>query len=309
MSAMFYLQLHSWVRSRTIGHMAPTTSSPRPNVSQRHAWNGPEGSNWAGSHRLAAPPDADLVGRVLDAAAIADDDFVLDVGCGTGDATRRAARSARGVTALGIDLSRLMVDVATQAAASEGLGGVTFVAGDAQVHPFWEGAFDVVISHFGVMFFDDPAAAFANLARALRPGGRLAFAVPQAMERCAWYTAPLTALTGRPPTPEERPSQMFSLAAPDATADLLAGAGFTGVDLEPAPHALWFGPDAGAAARFYAGSGPVRAVIEADPALDEQRAEEMLAEALGPYVTADGIRIAGEHWLVTAIRAHDGAAA
>ena len=283
-----------------------TSSSPRPNASQVDAWNGPEGTNWAESRTLAAPADADLVGRVLDAAAIADGEFVLDVGCGTGDATRRAARAATGVTVLGIDLSQSMVEVASQAAADEGLEGVTVVAGDAQWHSFWEGAFDVVISHFGVMFFDDPAAAFTNLARALRPGGRLALAVPQAMERCSWYTAPLAALTGRPPTPEERPSQMFSLADPEATAALLAGAGFTDVSAEPAPHALWFGPDTAAAARFYAGSGPVRAVIEADPALDEQRAEAVLAEALRAYATPDGVRIAGEHWLVTAIRTDGG---
>lgn len=282
----------------------PTTASfPRPNLSQLTAWNGPEGANWAESHALAAPADADLVGHVLRAAAIAPDEFVIDVGCGTGDATRRAARAAPGVTALGIDLSRLMVDLASEAAADEGLADATFVVGDAQVHPFWEAAADVVVSHFGVMFFDDPAVAFANLARALRPGGRTAFVVPQAMDRCTWYTAPLAALTGRHPTPEERPSQMFSLADPAALAALLAGAGFTGVRVEPAPHALWFGADVASAARFYARSGPVRAVIEGDPTLDADKAESVLSVALRPYQTGDGVRLPGEHWLVRATRA------
>jgi SAM-dependent methyltransferase len=153
------------------------------------------------------------------------------------------------------------------------------------------------------MFFDDPGAAFANLARALRPGGRLAFVVPHAMERCAWYTAPLAALTGRVPTPSERPSQMFSLADPDATAELVVGAGFTDVAVEPARHALWFGPDVATAARFYARSGPVRAVVEADDTLDEAKAEAVLSVALRRYLTADGVRIPGDHWLVTAVRA------
>jgi SAM-dependent methyltransferase len=283
--------------------MPTTTSSPRPNSSQADAWNGPEGANWAEAHALVAPADADLVGPLLSAAAIAADEFVLDVGCGTGDATRRAARAAPGVTALGIDLSRQMVEQATRAAADEGTTNATFVIGDAQVHPFWEAVVDVVISHFGVMFFDDPVAAFANLARALRPGGRLAFVVPQAMERCAWYTVPLGALTGRPTTPEERPSQMFSLADPEATANVLAAAGFADVAIEPAPHALWFGADAPTAARFYAHSGPVRAVIEADPSLDEATAEAVLAATMRPYVTGDGVRLRGEHWLVTASRA------
>jgi len=286
--------------------MSTTTSSPRPNTSQADAWNGPEGTNWAESHALASPDDADLVGPLLTAAAISADEFVLDVGCGMGDAARRAARVAPGVTALGIDLSRPMVDEAAEAAAADGLPNVTFVVGDAQVHPFWEAVVDVVVSHFGVMFFDDPAAAFANLARALRPGGRLAFVVPQAMARCAWYTVPLAALTGRPPTPEERPSQMFSLADPEATAALLAGAGFADVTIEPAPHALWFGPDVTTAARFYARSGPVRAAIEADPSLDEAEAEAVLTVALRPYVTDDGVRLPGDHWLVTASRADHG---
>lgn len=283
--------------------MPTTTSSPRPNSSQSDAWNGPEGANWAEAHAHAAPVDADLVGPLLTAAAIAADEYVLDVGCGTGDATRRAARAAPGVTALGIDLSRLMVERAEEAAAHEGLTNTTFVVGDAQVHPFWEGVVDVVISHFGVMFFDDPVTAFANLARALRPGGRLAFVVPQAMERCAWYTVPLGALTGRPPMPEERPSQMFSLADPEAAANVLAAAGFADVAVEPAPHALWFGADAPTAARFYAHSGPVRAVIEADPGIDEAKAEAVLTVALRRHVTGDGVRLHGEHWLVTASRA------
>jgi SAM-dependent methyltransferase len=286
--------------------MPTTTSSPRPNSSQADAWNGPEGANWAEAHAIVAPADADLVGPLLAAAAIAADEYVLDVGCGTGDATRRAARAAPGVTALGIDLSREMVDQATRAAADEDTPNATFVVGDAQVHPFWEEVVDVVISHFGVMFFDDPVTAFANLARALRPGGRLAFVVPQAMERCAWYTVPLGALTGRPPTPAERPSQMFSLADPEATARLLESAGFGHVAIEEAPHALWFGADARTAARFYARSGPVRAVIEADPGMDEAKAEAVLAEALRLHVTGDGVRLRGEHWLVTATRADDG---
>ena len=282
--------------------MSTTASSSRPNTAQRDAWNGPEGVNWAESHAVAAPADADLVGRLLAAAAIRPDEFVIDIGCGTGEATRRAAAAASGVTALGIDLSQGMVEVATTTAAEQGVDGATFVAGDAQVHPFWEGVADVVISHFGLMFFDDPRAAFANLARALRPGGRLVFVVPQAMERCAWYTVPLAALTGRVPTSSERPSQMFSLAEPAATAEVLVGAGFADVAVEPAPHALWFGPDVATAARFYARSGPVRAVVAADDTLDEAKAEAVLSVALRRYLAADGVRIPGDHWLVTAVR-------
>jgi SAM-dependent methyltransferase len=275
----------------------------RANATQADAWNGPEAANWAEASARAAPGDADLVGPLLGAAGIRRDEFVLDVGCGTGDATRAAARAAVGVTALGVDLSRLMVDLAAEAAAREGLTDVTFVSGDAQVHPFWEAAFDVVISHFGVMFFADPVAAFANLARALRPGGRLAFVVPRTMELCDWYTRPLAILTGARPTPGTRPSQMFSLADPGTVADVLGAAGFEHIAVAPAPHALWFGADAAAAARFFARSGPVRAVVEETPGLDEVGAEAQLERALQAHVGPDGVRLAGDHWLVTAQRA------
>jgi SAM-dependent methyltransferase len=287
-------------RGMTPPHPSTTPTTARPNTAQAAAWNGPEAANWAEASTVTAPADADLVGHLLDAARIRPGELVLDVGCGTGDATRAAARAAADVTALGVDLSQLMVDIAVEAAADEGLTNVTFVVGDAQVHPFWQDTFDVVISHFGAMFFDDPVAAFANLAGALRPGGRLAFVVPQAMELCDWYTQPQAALTGARPTPETRPSQMFSLADPDTIDDVLTAAGFADVVATPTPHALWFGADAAAAARFYARSGPVRATIEQTPGLDEARAEELLEQALRPHAGPDGVRLAGEHWLVTA---------
>ena len=82
-------------RDRDDRDMSTTTSSRRPNTPQADAWNGPEGANWAESHALASPDDADLVGPLLTAAAISADEFVLDVGCGMGGATRRAARALR----------------------------------------------------------------------------------------------------------------------------------------------------------------------------------------------------------------------
>lgn len=286
-------------------HTSPDTASDIPtvvNTDQAAAWNGPEGANWSATAR-APVTDPDVVGPLLAAAAIADGDHVLDVGCGTGDATRRAAVLAGRGSAVGIDLSTLMVGIATEAAADEGLDNAEFVAGDAQVHAFPPARFDVVISHFGAMFFADPAIAFANLARALRPGGRLALVVPQAMASCEWYRAPLAALTGADPTPETHPSLMFSLADPDATTGLLVDAGFAGVWMQPRHDRLWFGADVATAAGFFAGSGPVRALLESDPTLDEARARAVLSVALRPYLADDGVRIGGDHWLVTATRA------
>jgi ubiquinone/menaquinone biosynthesis C-methylase UbiE len=115
------------------------------------------------------------IGRLLlERAAIRPGERVIDVGCGSGATTLAAAPlvGAQG-SVLGVDVSEPMLAVARRRAA--GLGNVRFVAADAQTHAFEPGAQDLVLSRFGVMFFDDPPRAFASLRRALRPGGRLCF--------------------------------------------------------------------------------------------------------------------------------------
>jgi SAM-dependent methyltransferase len=281
-----------------------STPSPAPriaNTAQAAAWNGPEGANWADGSTTGAIDDG-LIGPILDISGIADGDRVLDIGCGTGDMTRLAAvRAGRG-RATGVDLSSAMVARATAIAAAEGIANVDFVEGDVQVHPFAAGGYDVAVSHFGIMFFDDPGAAFANVARALRPGGRLAFVCPQAMELCDWYVVPLAALLGHPPSAEEALSLMFSLAEPSTVDWLLGGTGFVDVRIDPVDAALRLGPDVDATVGFYAGSGPMRALLERQPDLTEDRARNLLAAALAPYGGDDGVRIPGAHWLVTATR-------
>ncbi|MGP3913217.1 class I SAM-dependent methyltransferase [Nonomuraea sp. 10N515B] len=108
---------------------------------------------------------------------------MLDVGCGTGQTTRLAARTAPHGHALGVDLSEPMLARARATAIAEGITNLRFEQGDAQVHPFPEGGFDVAISRGGIMFFADPVAAFANIGRALRPSGRLAFVCLREMAR------------------------------------------------------------------------------------------------------------------------------
>lgn len=285
----------------------PSTRTPSDdpdivNQEQAAAWNGPEGAHWA-RHSARRAGDADLIVPLVEAAAIDAGDRVLDVGCGTGALARLAARWATPGHAVGVDLSTQMIEQARAQAATERISNVTFEVGDVQVHPFAEGSFDVAVSHFGAMFFGDPAAAFANIASALRPGGRLGFVCPQAMERCDWYGVPLAALLGHRPTPDEAPSAMFSLSRPDVVEQLLTGAGFDSVQLRPLDASLWFGQTPAAAAEFYLGSGPVRAILErADPSL-AAGARDALEGAMAPFVTEDGVRIPGAHWLVTARRA------
>jgi SAM-dependent methyltransferase len=276
------------------------------NIDQAKAWNGPEGEHWAETDRRARGVNEAVDRYLFGAAAIGVTDAVLDVGCGTGETTRTAARHAGAGTAVGVDLSAPMLRQARAEADGEGLTNVRFEEGDAQVHPFPDGGFDVAVSRFGVMFFADPVAAFANVRRALRPGGRLVFVCPRAMETCPWYTVPLTALLrhARPGTDVRAPeSGMFSLAPRERIVDVLSAAGFDHVAPEPLDVALSFGPDAATAAEFYLGSGPVRAVREEHPHLSDHDVRAVLEEALRPYDRDGGVDIVGGLWLVTATRA------
>jgi len=169
---------------------------------------------------------------------------VLDIGCGAGQSTRDAARAAAPGNALGIDISEELLDRARRSTAEQRVSNATYERGDAQVHPFPPASFDVIISRFGTMFFADPAAAFRNIARAARPGGRLVMMVCQSEDRNEWATAIRQALgAGQPP------SQLgpFSLANAPAVGSLLATAGFTDAAFADVREPMYFGPDASAA--------------------------------------------------------------
>ncbi|MGC1754044.1 MAG: class I SAM-dependent methyltransferase, partial [Trebonia sp.] len=146
------------------------------NTAQAEAWNGYEGEHWAANDDRYDIVNSGFNEPLLDAAGIGETSRVLDVGCGNGKLTRLAASRAPHGQATGLDLSGPMLARARARAAEEGIGNVTFEQGDAQVYPLPPGGFDVAVSRFGVMFFGDPIAAFANIGRGLRAGGRLAIA-------------------------------------------------------------------------------------------------------------------------------------
>ena len=215
------------------------------NAGQVGAWDGNEGAFWTAQARRFDETLANCHGPFLTAAAIHDDDRVLDVGCGTGQATRDAARVAVNGSALGVDLSSQMIALARETAAGEGLDNVEFRHADAQILPFEAGGFDAVISRMGSMFFGDPVAAFTNLHRALRPGGRLTLLTWQGVTDNEWLTEFRAALAvGRdlPTPPREAPSP-FALADPDRVRVILADAGFADVAFESLHEPMSFGVD------------------------------------------------------------------
>lgn len=272
------------------------------NTHHAEAWNGWEGANWA---RNAARYDAIMNAfndDLFAAAAIDEEDRVVDIGCGTGQITLLAARRAYRGHVLGVDISKPMLERARADAAGQGVANVTFEQADAQVHDFTGDGFDVAISRGGVMFFADLVAGFANIRRSLRPGGRLVFMGPQAGVPGSDYARATAALRPlmRGPSPAAR--GMGALVEPARIRDVLGEAGFIDVAITPVTAPMHYGRDAADAADFILGQGPVRFNLEgADQALVD-RARTELREGLRPFESAGGVWIHGAVWLVAAAR-------
>jgi len=174
---------------------------------------------------------------LLDAAGLRAGQRVLDVGCGAGGTTRAAARLTAPGEVTGVDLSAPMLELARASAQEAGLGNVAFHQDDVQVRRFGADRFDAVISRFGVMFFEDPVAAFTNLASATRPGGRLAFVCWQPLATNEWLTLPEAALAAHVPPPDDFGTQdgpgMFAFADEARVRSVLAAAGWQEATVTP----------------------------------------------------------------------------
>lgn len=277
--------------------MTSTISIAPSNAAQLQAWDGTEGDYWAANADRFERSLAGYDDPLFAAAAVRPGHHVLDVGCGTGATTREAARRAHPGTATGIDLSTAMIAVARARA-----GRACFLQGDAQVFPLPAAAFDVVISRTGAMFFGDPDAAFANLARATRPGGRLVLLVWQALEHNPWLVTIMSALAaGRElPGPPDGAPGPFALAGPDRVRHLLTGAGYTRVELADVRAPLNFGPDPDAARALIAGLMDWM-IADLDPPA-RARALATLHTALTAHRTERGVELGSAAWLATATR-------
>jgi SAM-dependent methyltransferase len=231
-------------------------------------------------------------------------DHVLDIGCGTGQTTRQAARTARAGSALGVDISAPAVERARELARAATLRNVTFEHADAQVHHFPREFFDVAISRFGTMFFDDPVAAFANIGRALRPARRLVMMVWQAHERNEWDVTihqSLGAADG-PVTGASTGPDPFSLADPPTVTEILRAAGFTGITFTDVREPVYYGPDVAAALDWVRGFTCTSELLKRLDPTAATRAVQRLREALAAHLRDDGVWLESRAWIVTARR-------
>jgi SAM-dependent methyltransferase len=272
------------------------------NIEQLRAWDGDEGAYWADNAEYFDRSIAPYHERLLAVAAIGERDHVLDLGCGTGQTTRDAARAASAGAALGIDLSSRMLDYARRRAAEESVNNVAFAQADAQIHPFEPNRYDVAISRTAAMFFGDQVAAFANIGRSLRSGGRLVLVTWQPLARNEWIQEISGALAaGRDlpaPPPDTGP---FSLSNPDRVRALLTTAGFADVELDGTTAGMWFGDDADDAHRFAVGL--MGWMLEGLDDTRRVRAIDALRATMSAHETPDGVFFDSAAWTIHATRA------
>ncbi len=275
------------------------------NDEQVRYWSNAAGPVWVELRERLDRQTAIFGDPALDRAAAAPGERVLDVGCGCGATSLELARRVgRTGGVLGVDVSGVMLDQARAAAADAGLTNVDFAEADAQTVEL-PAVYDLAFSRFGIMFFSDPVAAFTNIRRALRPGGRLTFVCWQTPGANPWLSAPGRAAAdvfSLAPTPAGTDPGPFSLADSDRVSQVLEDAGFSAIELSSEQRAV---PLAGAAdvqdwIRNTLRMGPAREPYEAAPPELQEAARAAVLKAMAPYLSADGLQAPGAAWIVAA---------
>jgi SAM-dependent methyltransferase len=268
------------------------------NSEQIEYWNGAVGERWA---KLQETIDASLAEIHKALMAFADPrprERVLDIGCGAGTTTYALAKAV-GLegSVTGVDISEPMLAVARARGR-----GVNFRKADAAVHLF-HATHDLVFSRFGVMFFDDPVRAFANIRKAIKPHGRIAFACWRDVKENIWATAPMESardLVPPPPPADPYAPGPYAFADSERLAGILAKAGYRNIRMEALDTIVNLGATPDDAAAQALNIGPLaRAATGLDDATRD-RIRAAVAEAVAQYQTPAGITPPAACWLVGA---------
>ena len=274
------------------------TNTANPEMAE--LWNGPGAHSWIAAQAVLDQAFRGFEMLLADMAAEAGARAVLDVGCGTGATTRAIARAiAPEGTALGFDLSAPMIAHAQKLGAEEA-SPARFLAGDAQSHAFPPGAFDLIVSRFGVMFFSDPVAAFANLRRAARPGAGLAMISWRSITENPFMTvAERAAAPLLPDLPARRggPGQ-FAFADQHHVHGILDEAGWTGAASEPLDMVCAF--PAAQLDTYLSLMGPVGQVLAKSDDATRGRVLAAIREGFEDYTVGPHIQFTAACWLTRA---------
>jgi ubiquinone/menaquinone biosynthesis C-methylase UbiE len=266
---------------------------------QAARWNGDSGRAWV--EQQAALDAMFKPFEALLTEAIREGERVLDVGCGTGSTTLAAARMT-GLQGgcVGIDISAPMLDAARRRAERE-RAAATFIQADAQTYAFEAETFDTIISRFGVMFFGDPVAAFANLRRAVRADGRLCFAAWRSAEENPFMTTTERAaapfLQNIPSRPTNGPGQ-FAFAEARRVRDILEESGWTDIGVRSVDVACSFSQDN--LVSFFTRLGPLGTIFRDIDASTREQVIEAVRGAFAPFIAGGDVRYTAACWLVSA---------
>ncbi len=284
-----------------------TPGSAGPNAEQSQYWNEVGGPNWVALQEVLDEEHAPLGAVAMDRAEVAPGERVLDIGCGCGHTSLELARRVGpGGFVLGIDISTPMLERAGARAKEAGIANVRFENADAQSFAFEPLEFDLLYSRMGVMFFDDPLAAFENLLRALRSGGRMGFVCWREIEENPWMSVPLSAAAKHIPN-SERPSGApgpTAFADPGRVRSILEGAGFADVALEGLDTTITIGGSGSLdeSVRNMLRFGLISRAIRQANVQNTTAIAASLREAVAPYATPTGVRMKSACWVVTARR-------
>jgi ubiquinone/menaquinone biosynthesis C-methylase UbiE len=274
------------------------------NADARQDWNGALGEIWIRQQalfdRVLAPAGEAAIAR----AHIRSGEKVIDVGCGCG-ATTAAIAELVGSTGevFAVDISEPMLAEAKRRMGND--RRVSFANADAATHPFRTSYCDILFSRFGVMFFDYPAVAFANMRKALRPGGRLSFACFREAAKNTYVMLPLAAAYKHvPPLPSPTPnaSGMFSFADENRVRGILATAGFNAIRLEPIDAKLDIAVGGGldTAVSVAMELGPIGRAMQGKSAEERSAVSKSVRQALAAYQDGDRVPLDAAWWMVTA---------
>ena len=275
------------------------------NAEQIEYWNGKVGETWARMQERMDRALTPVTAALLSLAAPQPGENVLDIGCGSGETTLALAGAVGddGNTT-GVDISEPLLSRARQRA-EELFSDADFINADAATHRD-EIGYDLIVSRFGVMFFDDPVAAFGNIRALSAPGGRLCFACWQPPADNGWATFPLTTLAAL--LPAQAPSDPcapgpFAFSDPERVHAILAAAGWNDIAFHAVTFTMVIGEGSdpvAAAVDFNLQIGPAaRAIREAGRDI-EPAARAVLATALAGFAVDGVIGLPGAVWLVSA---------
>lgn len=275
------------------------------NVKQKAFWSGKGGDVWVERQR-----ELDITLKPLGDAALKKIDLsncskILDIGCGTGRTTLDIASEHANSTVSGLDISLPMLVQAKTLAANENILNAEFIVQDVQLEPLVKENYDAAFSRFGVMFFDDPTAAFLNIFNSLKKDSTLAFVCWQSPKVNPWHGVSATVLKEflELPVPEIRAPSPFAFQEPDYIDEILTTAGFANIAIEPmATKILWFANQNIDEAVFnFVSLNPV--IAESIKSIDSAIKDKLLqslANAFIPFMTDEGLMFDSATWIVSA---------